>query len=1040
MKIAVVQLSDIHLSTKGNPILQKKDKLFDAIKNEAYTADKVIIAVTGDIAFSGDKEEYLIAKKLLDDLILKITEYTKKKCSVVMIPGNHDCAFNEKKEVTRELVLKGLEAGKYKDLDDNSLQLCTQPQENYFEFVKNQGYNKGDEILSEHKLLTSLKFNLGEFSIIFHCYNTSWDSRMKELQGRMALPISLFDRRTFKYNANVIISLIHHPFNWQNASSGREARFHLEATSDFVLSGHEHESENYMRKSDNDTTYYIEAGALQESGNSIQSEFGLLMLDVEKKEFKFERFELRTSGDRYSKVKDVAWQPLMRSKSLTGSEYEISDRFYFDFLEDPGSKFMHSQQDRIRLSDIFVYPNLRKIYDVRESAPKQAEILSGENLMGSLDESQIRLIFVGEDGCGKTSFCKFIYAYLWNKQFIPVYLNCEAVNVKWTSEAFTKKVYATISDQYENMTEDIASQIDRAKIVLILDDFKYLKGSSEGMAKFVHNINKVFTHIIITGNAQLQFEPITTNKKEFVDAYRDYTQLRITEFGKDLRYKLIDKWNKIGRVDVVPKNEILRMNDDAMRKMDSIVGKNFLPPYPIYLLTLIQSLESMSATNADYSLQGYYYDFLISDSLNKAIRDKEAMSFYYNIISEYAYELFSDEKKMKPVGRDYFDKFFNKYKNKYAIGIGVETVLANLLKARIIVQDENNNIAIAYNYIYYFFIAKFLSAKIHDEKIRIQIKDMCSKLFREEYSNVILFLVHLSNDPMILTEIEYVAKSLFAVQPICRLDTDILEINAMIEKMPEQVIELMDVEQAREQEYKHRTQVETEGGNNISQQKFEGPADEESPVDVIGQIVFAFKIIDILGQVTKKHWGDLPGPRKLELAQETYSLGLRTLSQYLMILSQGKDILAEHIKSLIESKQIKQRDKIGQFSKNFIFRLSFMASYGIVKRISNAIGYNKLKLTFDELLEKMRVPSVELIDLSIKLDHGNGFPIDDVIRLNGTTHEKNYMAWLLLKNLVMDYMYLFETSPKTKQQLQDLLGISIKAAITIDNTSGVKRE
>ena len=361
------------------------------------------------------------------------------------------------------------------------------------------------------------------------------------------------------------------------------------------------------------------------------------------------------------------------------------------------------------------------------------------------------------------------------------------------------------------------------------------------------------------------------------------------------------------------------------------------------------------------------------------------------------------------------------------------------MKARIIVEDENKNISLAYNYIYYFFIARYLGSRIHLEETKTQITYMCAKMYREEYANVILFLVHLSKDPLILNGIQQVAHSLFEGQPICRLENDVSGINRMIESMPKQVVELIDVEKAREMEYQHQAEMEAEAKNENATVPVSGAEDEEIPIDIISQIFFAFKAIDILGQVTKKHWGDLPGQKKLELAEETYSLGLRTLHCYLQVLGQSSEVLAEHIRSLVLSKQIKDRDKIAQFSKNFTFRMSFMASFGIIKRISNAIGYSKLNVTFAELLEKIRCPSVELIDLSIKLDHFPGFPMGDIARLKGTTHEKNWLAWMILTNLVMNYLYLFDTTPKTKQQLESLLGITVRQSLRIDNISPVKR-
>ncbi len=258
MKVAILHLSDIHLSATLNPVLTGKEKIFDAIKNEVLGVDEIFVVVTGDVGFSGSKEEYIIGRDLLNYFCQEISKYAKKPCRVFVIPGNHDCLFDKSKEGTREMILKGLEAEKYANLDEYSLQICTAPQQNYFEFVDSNGYNKGDELLNQHKLLTSVKLNSGDYSIIFHCYNTSWHSRLHEEQGRMSLPVSQFDRQAFKQKADVVISLIHHPFNWQNPSSGRQARLHLERTSDFVLSGHEHEKENYTIKSDGNTTYYNE--------------------------------------------------------------------------------------------------------------------------------------------------------------------------------------------------------------------------------------------------------------------------------------------------------------------------------------------------------------------------------------------------------------------------------------------------------------------------------------------------------------------------------------------------------------------------------------------------------------------------------------------------------------------------------------------------------------------------------------------------------------------------------------------------------------
>ena len=50
--------------------------------------------------------------------------------------------------------------------------------------------------------------------------------------------------------------------------------------------------------------------------------------------------------------------------------------------------------------------------------------------------------------------------------------------------------------------------------------------------------------------------------------------------------------------------------------------------------------------------------------------------------------------------------------------------------------------------------------------------------------------------------------------------------------------------------------------------------DDISELDIISRITRALKMIEILGQLTKKHWAEIKGPKKLELAGRNYLLGL----------------------------------------------------------------------------------------------------------------------------------------------------------------------
>ncbi|WP_312561945.1 metallophosphoesterase [Anaerospora sp.] len=92
-KISFIHLSDIHfVKTSGNPADVDND-LRNALltdirlnaKNDLQEFDGILVG--GDIAFSGNKEEYKKAKEFLEEIT---NIFNKSKSSVYCVPGNHD--------------------------------------------------------------------------------------------------------------------------------------------------------------------------------------------------------------------------------------------------------------------------------------------------------------------------------------------------------------------------------------------------------------------------------------------------------------------------------------------------------------------------------------------------------------------------------------------------------------------------------------------------------------------------------------------------------------------------------------------------------------------------------------------------------------------------------------------------------------------------------------------------------------------------------------------------------------------------------------
>jgi len=58
MTIVILHLSDIHVRSAGDPILDKGEKIAACVYSDLVTAAAVFIVVSGDIAYSGKTEQY----------------------------------------------------------------------------------------------------------------------------------------------------------------------------------------------------------------------------------------------------------------------------------------------------------------------------------------------------------------------------------------------------------------------------------------------------------------------------------------------------------------------------------------------------------------------------------------------------------------------------------------------------------------------------------------------------------------------------------------------------------------------------------------------------------------------------------------------------------------------------------------------------------------------------------------------------------------------------------------------------------------------
>ena len=727
---------------------------------------------------------------------------------------------------------------------------------------------------------------------------------------------------------------------------------------------------------------------------------------------------------------------------------ELSDEFR-DYLEDIGINFTHPMCDKICLNDIFIPFNLR---DISENSHEHIRI-NVEMLTDAVEAEGILYHINGNDRSGKTTLCKYFFERYYNHNLYPVLLNGSDFTNNTRADRLLSIITSKINAQYKSITKTPTSnKNDNNEFVIIVDNFQFAgKGNVKYWKLLTSNLETLFSNIIIVGDNTISMEDLSANPP-----FENYNKYSIMPFGADLRNQLIEKWYSIGQdLSLESKNEIRLKMDNANKNIKAILGKNIVPAYPFYILGILQSMEFGNQNiSHNYSLHGFYYEQLINTSLAKAVDNPKDISFYYNFLVLFCYNIFEQKlsNRTSTISIETFDEIYRLYCDRFDIDtkqIGIVQVKETLKKSRLLVFG--NNVKVSEKYIYYFFVAKYIANNIDKQDIREIVEKLCDRIFNKEYSNIIMFVTHLSKHDWIINTLLKNANNIFETYQESLLENDIKSINDLIYDIPTRVIQAIDVDKERDSQLKLQTELE-DRQNEFDKDEMNytdfSLDDDITDIDIVAKVNLAVKTIDILGQIAIKYWGELDKDIKYQIVEATYSVGLRTLSMYLTTMSDNKNDLIEYISNVIIEDRLKKestqwnlndidQNEIKEVSIRYILSLSFLASWAIINRVSYAVGDNRLMPTFDKILTNHPQNSYKLINQSIALSYPS---INiDIIKVYSNDMKSNPMCFKLLQNLVVRHLYMFDEDYKVKSQIEAFLKIKIGNQRYIQGSSQEKR-
>ncbi|WP_254619289.1 NACHT domain-containing protein [Vibrio metschnikovii] len=940
----------------------------------------------------------LVEKKSEYELVKKEFSSLAKNHKVILSPGNHDHDFSSYSGAAREtLISSGI------GFDNSIFDIATAGQKDYFEFENNIC-----NVNCNEKTLLSNKYMISD-SVSIQTFNTAWCSTLHEKGGSLNYPIEqIIDSDD---NSKLKILFFHHPLSWLSPDNNKEVRNKIRTISNVIISGHEHIEDSFKVDSDDGVSLIIETCSFYDP--SVEDN-GFLTFSSEAEDIIISKHVWDEKGFKTTATKNKNSIIELNSKYISG--FRVKDNFY-DKLMDILTGFSHPEKDDLKLNDLFIYQNINNT----SSGSNTIQSESSKNLF--LNYPNANIILSGEESIGKTTLLKKLCLDVLERNGFSVFI--DGSEIKRSDRYNVKKLEAKIKSQYENFNFDDFLKKTSERI-LFIDNFHLVIGNEKNLNSLLELFNKFFTRIIITVSDSYD---LSQNRIKGESIFRgNFISLEILKMGHALRWELIRKWNNLKSECCVSDQILLRKTSKACEEVARVIGKNYIPSTPFFLLTMLQSMDSSIPSDLNTSSYGHYYHYLITCSLGLSGVDKDKLDGIFNYITELSFYYYKNNNI--ECSRDNLWDFNAKINHEYTLKVDCDKRLDLLVRSKIL-KETNGYYSFRYPYVYYYFLSKYLSDHFSEDEIQKIISILISNLDKRKNMNTLMFLTHHSKERKILDNIVKRSKTLFSDYEVADFNEGTLFLDKMIENLNLREMFFQDgdvnsnrleIEKAKDRHEELLGEEEDDDDDCI-----DVPNAETSLNELLRDFNLTFKSVDLLGQLTRNYHESLKTEPKLMLLSEAIEAPLRALESIFSIMRNDSDTLLDMIQSrLKEEVGLKEysKDELEIIARKFLFTMLKTVSFAIIKKISSAIGSRELLPVIQLINENdKKSNAIRLIELSVQLDLGSLGAIEEISKMV-KDFKLNTLSGSLLRELVGHYLYMFDENISNKTKVCSLLRIN----------------
>lgn len=719
MNIVFLHLSDLHIRNERDISDLHLRKIVDSIKTYKFAVKNIILVISGDLTFSGEKVQFDNVRKVIGKLIYFFKkEFSECWPHILPVPGNHDVCHSGK-----FLAVESIKKDGYSTLETSEHSKLDQ----FYAFAKFNKCFASSQIYCDRQIIT-----IGGFRIQANLVNNaifSTHDKTAEYKSLLYIPSEEIDVLAIDSDIDFVMTIMHHAPDFYRDDIKNSFEEKVVSKSDVLFFGHEHHN-GYRRTSYNGGKDVVvqSGGCLCDDGDWSKSSYRVGVLDTETNEYKYMKFAWNADSQQYEH--DCESTALILKPEVMPIQQEYLDTVF----------------DEDYMRGYFVFPL------VAHQTPESTEQFDDlDSFLAEILKYE-KVVITGISNIGKSTLLKKLFEVL-RSDHIVLYSSTEAILQK--SKNKRQNVDKLIRDIYTDIYGDSESswqafeQCDKSNCVFIFDDFDQTEDIDIHI--FMRTLSNRFGTIILSSSKTIDFDvkSIVVSGEDRVAKYE--IQPPFSKKRKQL-LETVARARSPEKTDLEIRNIVNQINQQIKSQI------KIIPPEPYFIILVAENYINNvgEAVNSSSSVFSKVFEANITANIDRAIKRKKKpikVDLVYLLLGRIGYYIHFN--KAYPITRQQIANIIVDYNDLYGDDIVTEDVLAVLKNAKILTVSNENSEAYRFGNksLLAYFVAKEIISKYRATKDSSDIEDIINKCCINICTDILLFIIFQTDDVTILQNI-----------------------------------------------------------------------------------------------------------------------------------------------------------------------------------------------------------------------------------------------------------------------------------------------